>query len=60
MLGSGRDCEDVVTLPAAVSRALDKAGFAMIATGLEPCISSGADRAASDRARLEKLFLSLV
>ena len=38
---AGRDCEDVVTQLAAVSRALDKAGFAIIATGLEQCISAG-------------------
>jgi DNA-binding FrmR family transcriptional regulator len=60
MLEAGRDCEDVVTQLAAVSRALDKAGFAIIATGLEQCIAAGADgTAALDRARLEKLFLSL-
>jgi DNA-binding FrmR family transcriptional regulator len=59
MLESGRDCEDVVTQLAAVSRALDKAGFAIIATGLEQCISAGEDGDTIDRARLEKLFLSL-
>ena len=56
MLEAGRDCEDVVTQLAAVSRALDKAGFAIIATGLQQCITSGDG---VDRARLEKLFLSL-
>jgi DNA-binding FrmR family transcriptional regulator len=59
MMEAGRDCEDVVTQLAAVSRALDKAGFAIIATGLEQCISTGDDTGAVDRARLEKLFLSL-
>jgi DNA-binding FrmR family transcriptional regulator len=58
MLESGRDCEDVVTQLAAVSRALDKAGFAIIATGLEQCLSAG-DDGRPDRAKLEKLFLSL-
>ena len=43
MLEAGRDCEDVVTQLAAVSRALDKAGFAIIATGLEQCITAGQD-----------------
>ena len=38
MLEAGRDCEDIVTQLAAVSRALDKAGFALIATGLEQCL----------------------
>ncbi|MFE2752287.1 metal-sensitive transcriptional regulator [Actinosynnema sp. NPDC059335] len=59
MLEAGRDCEDVVTQLAAVSRALDKAGFAIIATGLEQCIAAGEDGDVLDRARLEKLFLSL-
>lgn len=59
MLESGRDCEDIVTQLAAVSRALDRAGFAIIATGLEQCITAGEDGESLDRARLEKLFLSL-
>jgi DNA-binding FrmR family transcriptional regulator len=59
MMEAGRDCEDVVTQLAAVSRALDKAGFAIIATGLEQCITAGDESGAVDRARLEKLFLSL-
>ncbi|MER5572015.1 metal-sensitive transcriptional regulator [Streptomyces massasporeus] len=63
MIEEGRDCEDVVTQLAAASRALDKAGFAIIATGLQHCLTD-ADMAASGdreamRARLEKLFLSL-
>lgn len=58
MLQEGRDCEDVVTQLAAVSRALDKAGFAIIASGLEQCIAAGAD-GMPDRGKLEKLFLSL-
>ena len=59
MLEAGRDCEDVVTQLAAVSRALDKAGFAIIATGLEQCLPTGGDEGSVDRAKLEKLFLSL-
>jgi DNA-binding FrmR family transcriptional regulator len=59
MMEAGRDCEDVVTQLAAVSRALDKAGFAIIATGLEQCITAGDESGAVDRVRLEKLFLSL-
>ncbi len=58
MIEAGRECEDVVTQLAAVSRALDKAGFAIIATGLEQCIAKG-DGGSVDRIRLEKLFLSL-
>jgi DNA-binding FrmR family transcriptional regulator len=59
MLEAGRACEDVVTQLAAVSRALDKAGFAIISTGLEQCITKGESGDSVDRARLEKLFLSL-
>ncbi|WP_236238787.1 metal-sensitive transcriptional regulator [Streptomyces sp. CC228A] len=65
MIEEGRDCEAVVTQLAAASRALDRAGFAIIATGLQQCLTgfgdgeaAGADREEM-RARLEKLFLSL-
>ena len=58
MMQEGRDCEEVITQLAAVSRALDKAGFALIASGLEQCISAG-EQGQVDRAKLEKLFLSL-
>lgn len=59
MLEEGRDCEDVVTQLAAVSRALDKAGFAVIATGLQQCIASGDGLEGIDAQKLEKAFLSL-
>ncbi|MFJ3772604.1 metal-sensitive transcriptional regulator [Streptomyces sp. NPDC090075] len=65
MIEEGRDCEDVVTQLAAASRALDRAGFAIIATGLQQCIigpaRNGADGETTEqmKARLEKLFLSL-
>ena len=59
MVEEGRDCQDVVTQLAAVSRALDRAGFAIIATGLKQCLieSNGADTI--DTKTMEKLFLSL-
>jgi len=41
MMEEGRDCEDVVTQLAAVSRALDRAGFAIVATGLQQCLTNG-------------------
>ncbi|MET7377218.1 metal-sensitive transcriptional regulator [Streptomyces sp. NPDC005526] len=65
MIEEGRDCEDVVTQLAAASRALDRAGFAIIASGLQTCVvdidagrANGED-AAQIRTRLERLFLSL-
>ena len=59
MIEEGRDCADVVTQLAAASRALDRAGFKIIATGLQECAASGDGTADADRAQLEKLFLSL-
>ena len=44
MIEQGRDCKDVVTQLAAVSKALDRAGFKIVATGLRECvIGAGAD-----------------
>jgi DNA-binding FrmR family transcriptional regulator len=57
MLEEGRDCKDLVTQLAAVSKALDRAGFAIIASGLEQCIVR--KDASMDTKDLEKLFLSL-
>ena len=58
MIEEQRDCADVVVQLAAVSRALDKAGFALIAAGLEQCLAAGEDGQV-DRAKLERVFLSL-
>ena len=59
MLEEGRECEDVVTQLAAVSKALDKAGFAIVATGLQQCLAGGGATNSVDVAKMEKLFLSL-
>ena len=59
MLEEGRECEDVVTQLAAVSRALDRAGFAIVATGLQECLTRGDGIDAVDVKKMEKLFLSL-
>ena len=55
----GRDCEQVVIQLAAVSRALDKAGFAIIAASMKQCLVQDAGEPSLDVAKLEKLFLSL-
>jgi DNA-binding FrmR family transcriptional regulator len=61
MIEQGRECKDVVTQLAAVSRALDRAGFKIVATGLRECITG--DNTDGTRpmteAELEKLFLAL-
>ncbi|MGX1365479.1 DNA-binding FrmR family transcriptional regulator [Streptomyces canus] len=65
MIEEGRDCEEVVTQLAAASRALDRAGFAIIATGLQQCLTDtegnrvDGETTQQMKARLEKLFLSL-
>ena len=59
LLEGGADCADVVTQLSAASKALDRAGFAIIASGLEQCITRGDEAAGVDRAKLQKLFLSL-
>ncbi len=58
MIEEGRDCKDIVTQLAAVSKALDRAGFAVIATGLRECLANP-EGEEMDVAQMEKLFLSL-
>ena len=60
MLEEGRECEDVVVQLAAVSRALDRAGFAIVASGLRQCMADDTDGSDGvDVKKMEKLFLSL-
>lgn len=60
MIEAGRDCKDVVTQLAAVSRALDRAGFKIIASGMRQCMAVADDTAPPmTEAELEKLFLAL-
>ena len=57
---SGADCRAVVTQLAAVSSAIDRAGFTIISTAMKECLlesDEGAD--ALNVAELEKLFLTL-
>ncbi|CAI8381187.1 MAG: hypothetical protein CBC58_02305 [Cellulomonadaceae bacterium TMED98] len=61
MVEAGRDCRDVVTQLSAVSSALDKAGFSIIATAMKECMADDAlDAEGKPNVEdLEKLFLSL-
>lgn len=59
---SDRPCRDVITQLAAVSSALDRAGYTIIATALKGCVADAdgvnhAEGITTDE--LEKLFLSL-
>ena len=61
MIESGRDCDEVVTQLAAVSRALDRAGFKLVACAMRQSIAEEAAgaRPAMDVEQMEKLFLTL-
>ena len=57
MIESGRNCKDIVTQLAAASKAIDRAGFKIVASGIRQCTNE--DNAPMTSAELEKLFLSL-
>lgn len=57
MAEEGKECKDVVTQLSAVSKALDRAGFLIVASGLEQCLKNPDE--AMDKKEMEKLFLSL-
>ncbi|WKN49249.1 metal-sensitive transcriptional regulator [Nocardioides sp. Arc9.136] len=59
MIEDGRDLEAVVHQLKAVSRALDRAGFALIAAELRQSVVDGAVVGEPELAKLEKFFLSL-
>ncbi|MBM7458192.1 metal-sensitive transcriptional regulator [Rhodococcus coprophilus] len=61
MIEQGRECKDVVTQLAAVSKALDRAGFKIVASGLRECLTETAEgnKEPMTEAELEKLFLAL-
>ena len=61
MIEDGRDCGEVVTQLAAVSRALDRAGFKVVANGLQQCATAEGrgEKPPMSAEQLEKLFLSL-
>ena len=59
LIEEGRDCKDVVTQLAAVNRALDRAGFAIVSSGMRQCLAGTEGVNAADQATMEKLFLTL-
>ena len=65
---NGGDCRDVVTQLAAVSSALDRAGFAIVSTAMRQCLVADDETAPADGSEggrkltvdeIEKLFLTL-
>ena len=61
MLSDGRDCRDVVTQISAASKALDQAGFTLVAAGLTWCLEDPERSAAQgyDVADVQKMFTKL-
>lgn len=58
MLENGDECEQAITQLAAAAKAIDRAGYSIIATGLKQCyLEQGPE--GIDPEKMEKLFLSL-
>ena len=61
MLSEGRECREVVTQISAASKALEQAGFKLVAAGLTYCVEEP-DAAQADgysMAEVERMFLKL-
>lgn len=59
MMEEGADCEAVLTQLAAVSKAISKSAYAVVATGLHDCLVAGEGPDGVDVKKMERLFLSL-
>lgn len=57
MLEAGRDCREVVTQLSAAARAIDRAGFHIVASGMKQCLTD--PEQSMDQDELVKLFMSL-
>jgi len=61
MLTDGRECREVVTQISAASKALDQAGFKLVASGLTYCLAHPEDAARDgyDIDNVQKMFMKL-
>lgn len=59
LIEAGRNCQDIVNQLAAVNKALDKAGYAIVSTELRECLNKADGTNHEDQAKIEKLFLTL-
>ena len=61
MLTEGRDCRDVVTQLSAANKALEQAGFTLVAAGLTWCLEDPERSAAEayELAEVQKMFTKL-
>ncbi|HWJ83267.1 MAG TPA: metal-sensitive transcriptional regulator [Nocardioides sp.] len=58
MLEDGAECEDALTQLAAVNKAISRGGYALVASGLQRCLTEGGPDSV-DSKKMEKLFLAL-
>lgn len=58
MIEDERSCIEIVTQLSAAAKAVDRAGFKIIANGIRQCVNDG-DSEEATSAQLEKLFMSL-
>ena len=61
MLADQRDCRDVVTQISAASKALDQAGFLLVAAGLTWCVADPEESAAAGYSvpDVQRMFMKL-
>ncbi len=61
MIEEDRECRDIVTQIAAVTKAMEQVGFRMLASGLTHCLQNPDESAASGYSveDVEKMFLKL-
>lgn len=61
MLEENRECRDIVTQIAAVTKAMEQVGFRMLASGLTNCLQNPDESAAAGYSieDVEKMFLKL-
>ena len=61
MIREGRECRDIIAQLSAARKALDQAGFKLLAAGLSTCLTDpdAATEAGFDLEEVERLFLKL-
>jgi DNA-binding FrmR family transcriptional regulator len=61
MLGEGRECRDVVAQLSAATKALEQAGFKLVASGLAYCLEHPEEAAADGYAltEVQRMFMKL-
>ena len=61
MLDEGRECRDIVTQISAATKALEQAGFKMVAAGLTYCVENPDDAAAEGYPleEVQRMFMKL-